>query len=152
MSDRIGIMRDGRMVQVGTPFNIYNEPRDKFVAQFMGEVNTLEVSRIDGRRVRANSNGAEFSVTSLPENFANGFLIIRPEVMKIGSSAQDLPNQVTGTLFNDYSLGSRLQYQVRGSDGYQWLVEKLQDEPYEGALDDDLVIGWRPEDSILVLE
>jgi spermidine/putrescine transport system ATP-binding protein len=45
MSDRIGIMREGAMVQVGTPADIYNSPRDKFVAQFMGEVNTLEVEK-----------------------------------------------------------------------------------------------------------
>jgi len=73
--------------------------------------------------------------------------------VKIGSAAETLENRVAGTLFNDYSLGSRLQYQVRSkNDGTHWLVEKLQDEPYEGALDEDVVIGWRPEDSILVAE
>ncbi len=153
MSDRIGIMRDGRMVQVGTPHAIYNRPRDKFVAQFMGEVNTLQVSKIDERHVRARSSGDQFEVAAALDGFEQGFLIIRPEVVKIGSSAETLANRVSGTLFNDYSLGSRLQYQVRSSnDGYHWLVEKLQDEAYEGALDEEVVIGWRPEDSILVAE
>ena len=45
MSDRIGIMKDGMLVQIGTPYEIYNRPVNKFVAQFMGEVNTLEVRR-----------------------------------------------------------------------------------------------------------
>jgi spermidine/putrescine transport system ATP-binding protein len=41
MSDRIGIMKDGTLVQIGTPDEIYNRPVDRFVAEFMGEVNTL---------------------------------------------------------------------------------------------------------------
>ncbi len=152
MSDRIGIMRDGRMVQVGDPYTIYNEPRDKFVAQFMGEVNTLEVRRVDERRVRAEASGDEYDVGRALDGFEHGFLIIRPEVVKIGEPAEGLSNRVAGTLFNDYSLGSRLQYQVRARDGNHWLVEKLQDEPFDGALDEEVVIGWRAEDSILVAE
>ena len=151
MSDRIGIMDSGKMVQVGTPNEIYNEPKNKFVAQFMGEVNTVEVERAGENRVRSLSDGAEFSVSREPDNFERGSLIIRPEIVKIGRAAEDMPNKVQGTLYNDYSLGSRIQYQVRGdSDDYQWLVERLQDEPYEGSLDDTVRIGWRPEDSILV--
>jgi len=151
MSDRIGIMDFGKMIQVGTPYEIYNEPNGKFVAQFMGEVNTVEVERVGEHRVRSISDGIEFSVNREPENFERGFLIIRPEIVKIGRAAEDMPNKVQGTVYNDYSLGSRIQYQVRAdSDGYQWLVERLQDEPYEGKLDDTVRIGWRPEDSILV--
>ncbi len=151
MSDRIGIMKDGRMVQVGTPAEIYNQPVNKFVAQFMGEVNILEVRRSGDHTVRAVTGGDEFVVGRELGRFEAGFLIIRPEVVKIGEAAEALPNRVRGTLFNDYSLGSRLQYQVRAAhDSAQWLVEKLQDEPFEGALDEEVVIGWRPEDSILV--
>lgn len=151
MSDRIGIMNFGKMVQVGTPHEIYNEPSDKFVAQFMGEVNTVEVERAGDLRVRSITDGTEFTVSKEPDNFQRGFLIIRPEIVKIGRAAEDLPNKVQGTVYNDYSLGSRVQYQVRSdSDSYHWLVERLQDEPYEGQLDDTVRIGWRPEDSILV--
>ncbi len=151
MSDRIGIMNFGKMIQVGLPHEIYNQPSNNFVAQFMGEVNTVEVESIGEHRVRSLSDATEYTVTNEPENFQQGYLIIRPEVVKIGRAAADLPNKVTGTVYNDYSLGSRIQYQVRAdSDGYQWLVERLQDEPYEGQLDDTVQIGWRPEDSILV--
>ena len=45
MSDRIGVMRAGRLVQVGTPEEIYNRPKDKFVSEFMGEVNVIGVRR-----------------------------------------------------------------------------------------------------------
>ena len=151
MSDRIGIMREGRMVQIGTPAEIYNQPINKFVAQFMGEVNTIEVMRAGDRVVKAIAGGLEFAIAETQDGFDRGFLVIRPEVMKIGPTAEALPNRFSGTLFNDYALGSRIQYQVRGdSDDYNWLIEKLQDAPFEGARGDTVTIGWRPDDSILV--
>jgi len=153
MSDRIGIMREGRIVQVGKPHEIYNEPVDKFVAQFMGEVNTLDVEADGADRVKDLASGMSYAVAKMPAGFTRGNLIIRPEVMKIGKGAADMPNKVEGVLFNDYALGSRIQYQVRSTTtDMQWLVERLQDEPYEGGLDDTVAIGWRPEDSILVSE
>lgn len=153
MSDRIGIMQEGRIVQVGSPSEIYNRPSNKFVAQFMGEVNTLEVEAAGGTTVRNLADGREFQVGRDLDGFERGFLIIRPEVVKIGPSAHGLANRIDGILFNDYALGSRIQYQVRvGDDGVHWLVERLQDEPYEGEAGASVTIGWRPEDGILVRE
>lgn len=153
MSDRIGIMRSGSLVQIGTPNEIYNRPVNKFVAQFMGEVNTIEVEADGVDQVRDRHGGGSFKVDSMPDGFTTGYLIVRPEVMKIGATAGGLANRIDGTIYNDYSLGSRVQYQVRsaGRDEH-WLVERLQDEPFEGRLDDAVSIGWRPQDSILVSE
>ena len=150
MSDRIGIMKDGTLVQIGTPDEIYNRPVDKFVAEFMGEVNTLEVEAAGPGRVRVAGGGPEYAVRNVPSSFTGGFLIIRPEVMKLGGDVSDLANVISGTLFNDYALGSRVQYQIRTASGEHWLVERLQDESFEGALGDEVMLGWRPEDCILV--
>ena len=153
MSDRIGIMREGRLVQIGTPDEIYNRPINKFVAQFMGEVNTLEVVAEGPGRVRDVHGNALFEVGAAPEGFTRGYLIIRPEVVKIGPAATQLPNRIEGKVYNDYSLGSRVQYQIRSAGRAEhWLVERLQDEPFEGGLDKPVTIGWRAEDSILVSE
>jgi spermidine/putrescine transport system ATP-binding protein len=153
MSDRIGIMKDGRIMQVGSPGDIYNKPSNKFVAQFMGEVNTLEVESAGPAKVRNLADGREFQVDRDLDGFDGGFLIIRPEVVKIGEQAGRLVNRIEGTLFNDYALGSRIQYQVRAEGvGAHWLVERLQDEPFDGQRGDTVTIGWRPEDGILVRE
>lgn len=153
MSDRIGILNEGRLIQIGSPDDIYNRPKNKFVAQFMGEVNTISVKRCGRSKVRDSHTGGEFDVSSKAEELESGFLIIRPEVMKIGQSAQSMPNRIEGVLFNDYALGSRVQYQVRSADGENhWLIERLQDDPYSGNAGDTVVIGWRPEDSILVAQ
>ena len=152
MSDRIGIMKEGRLVQIGTPNTIYNRPVDKFVAQFMGEVNTVEVQALGAGKVRAVHSEEVYAVGDLPADFTRGFLIIRPEVLKIGAEASGLANTLSGRLFNDYALGSRVQYQVRSAGGAQWLVERLQDDPFESTSDAEVLLGWRPEDSILVRE
>ena len=116
----------------------------------MGEVNTVAVEAAGPDAVRIAGGGPEFVVRDVPADFAGGFLIIRPEVVKLGRAASDVANTLTGTLFNDYALGSRIQYQIRTADDAHWLVERLQDEPFEGALGDEVTVGWRPEDSILV--
>ncbi len=153
MSDRIAIMDFGSIIQIGTPDEIYNKPINKFVAQFMGEVNTFSV-KVAGNGQVSDVNGAgTFHVTDLPSDFDEGYLIIRPEVMKIGSGASKLPNQIHGIIHNDYALGSRVQYHVRseGQDEH-WLVERLQDEPFDGKVGENVALGWRPEDAILVSE
>ncbi len=151
MSDRIGILNHGHLIQIGSPDDIYNRPQNKFVAQFMGEVNTLAVVKATGNQVKERSSGSLYEVAGNAPAIESGFLIIRPEVMKIGGVAESLPNQIRGVLFNDYALGSRIQYQVRSADGEnQWLVERLQDEPYAGQAGESVTIGWRAEDSILV--
>jgi spermidine/putrescine transport system ATP-binding protein len=151
MSDRIGILREGRMIQVGTPDDIYNRPVDKFVAQFMGEVNTISVTKETATTVKCTTTGATYKVTADLDGFDEGFLIIRPEVMKIGGSTKGLSNKVEGVLYNDYALGSRVQYQVRTEHGGDhWLVERLQDDPFDGTSGDKVTVGWRPDDSILV--
>ena len=152
MSDRIGIMKEGMLVQIGTPNEIYNRPVNKFVAQFMGEVNTVEVRATGADNVRAVEGEGVYRVKDMPADFTRGFLIIRPEVMKIGSAAAGVANTLSGRLFNDYALGSRVQYQVRSADGAQWLVERLQDDPFDGDPEAVVTLGWRPQDSILVSE
>ena len=151
MSDRIGILNHGKLIQIGSPDDIYNRPLNKFVAQFMGEVNTLAVEKAGTGKVKDSTTGSMFEITENGQEFESGFMIIRPEVMKIGSAANALPNRIQGVLFNDYALGSRIQYQVRSADGEdQWLVERLQDDPFSGNAGEPVTIGWRAEDSILV--
>ena len=60
MSDRIVVMRDGKIEQDGTPREIYEEPKNLFVASFIGEINIFDAEvlhRVDEHRVRANVEG-----------------------------------------------------------------------------------------------
>ena len=149
MSDRIGIMREGKLVQVGTPDEIYNQPRNKFVSEFMGEVNIIEVQRAADDRLECPSLETQVVGPSQPPGFESGHLVIRPESVRFLNSSGSAENSVQGTLYNIYSLGSRMQYQVRVGT-HVFLVEKLREQGYEGGLDDVVEIGWDARDSILV--
>ena len=96
MSDRIGIMREGRLVQVGSPAEIYGRPRDRFVARFMGEVNLLRVS------------GGRIEALDLPGPEGEGWLVLRPEALRParpGAPGVDFEAEVREA----YHLGSRVQ-------------------------------------------
>ncbi|MFT5112625.1 MAG: spermidine/putrescine transport system ATP-binding protein [Parasphingorhabdus sp.] len=150
MSDRIGIMDAGKLIQVGAPREIYNTPANRFVAEFMGEINVIEVTR-SGKGLVKDKQGNELMVGTMPKDFETGSLVIRPEVIKISKTENAQFNSIEVQLYNEYPLGSRIQYQVRRLDtGEPWLVERLQDEAFDAELGDSAIIGWKPEDSILV--
>jgi spermidine/putrescine transport system ATP-binding protein len=116
----------------------------------MGEVNMLAVERINGTEFRLAQNGQSITFSAAPATFTSGQLVLRPELVRIGDAAAGLPNRLQGTLFNEYSLGSRVQYQVRVPEVGTWVVERLRDEPFAGQLDTPVQIGWRAQDGILV--
>lgn len=150
MSDRIGVMRGGRFLQVGTPNEIYTAPRDKFVSEFMGEVNVLPVKLAGDRLVPVDLPGS-FSAPALPAGFASGYLVIRPESVRLLARADEAENSLRGRLYNEYVLGSRVQYQVRVGEQV-FIVEKLRQQAFRGSLDDEVIIGWDRQDSLLVAE
>ena len=151
MSDRIGVMRAGRLVQVGSPQQIYTAPRSKFVAEFIGDVNILPVALDPGGALAAEGMPGRFRAPPLPAGFAAGHLVIRPEFLRFVSAAGEADNMLAGRLYNEYVLGSRVQYQVRVGERV-FLVEKLRQQAFAGALDDEVRIGWDARDSILVAE
>ncbi|MEM7223807.1 MAG: ABC transporter ATP-binding protein [Pseudomonadota bacterium] len=151
MSDRIGIMRSGKLVQVGTPDEIYNQPTNRFVSEFMGEVNLLQVEATGDGQLASPGFEARFRPPPGANGVRAGHLVIRPESLRFLAKAEDAENALSGTLYNEYSLGSRIQYQVRVGEQV-FLVEKLREHRYRGDLDDAVVIGWDAGDSILVSE
>ena len=112
MSDRIAIMRDGRIVQAGTPAEIYSRPNSRFVAEFMGEVNTFTV---------ANGRIAELDITCDGE--PDGYLVVRPEFLRPLPGGVDADVRFTARLDNDYMLGSRTQFHL--SAGESVLIAEL---------------------------
>ena len=149
MSDRIGIMRAGSLVQVGAPDEIYSRPASRFVSEFMGEVNILEVEA-NGQGLYCAGLDASLRAPAA-EGFESGFLVIRPEYLRFLGAGETADNRVEGVLYNEYALGSRIQYQVRVG-GQVFIVEKLREQRYQGALDDSVTIGWDARDSVLAPE
>ncbi len=151
MSDRIGVMRAGKLVQVGTPQQIYSAPNTRFVSEFVGDVNVIPVSLGGDSMLDAPSLGQKLRPPKLPQGFAKGYLVIRPEYLTFVSGGDESGNALRGRLYNEYALGSRIQYQVRVGESV-FVVEKLRQQPFAGQLDDEVTIGWDAQDAILVTD
>ena len=88
ISDRVVIMKDGRIQQVGTPREIYAYPQTKFVADFMGKANFINVNVLgmEGEAARIEIDGERFTVPR-PGNAAPksgpALLVVRPEALKL---------------------------------------------------------------------
>ena len=116
ISDRVVVMSQGCMEQVGTPANIYNFPTSEFVAQFVGQLNLLPVTQVDlkngscvlGGQTVKFEHSSERKVSETPR------LAIRPEELQIGTGEgrNALKGRVESVLF----LGSvvRLRVDVGG--------------------------------------
>jgi spermidine/putrescine transport system ATP-binding protein len=151
MSDRIGVMRSGKLIQVGTPQEIYAAPRTKFVSEFIGDVNVLPVKAQGKNKLRSPVLESALAAPPIPADFDEGYLVIRPEFMRFVNGAARADNTLRGRLYNEYVLGSRIQYQVRTGEQV-FVVEKLREQAQPGKLDEEVVIGWDAKDSILVTD
>ncbi|MCQ8781056.1 ABC transporter ATP-binding protein [Mangrovibrevibacter kandeliae] len=112
MSDRIVVMNEGRADQIGTPFEIYNRPKTRFVASFVGNLSLLEGEGTgDARAILAGDE----VILPFP---ARGRVILglRPEAASLQASA-DRTNQLTGRIDEVNFLGSlvRLRVAVAGA-------------------------------------
>ncbi|MDY0885473.1 ABC transporter ATP-binding protein [Dongia soli] len=151
MSDRIGVMRAGHLVQVGTPHEIYTAPQSKFVSEFIGDVNVIAVQAQANGQLHAAEFGTSFAPPRLPNGFTSGHLVVRPEFLRFLDRPDSAVNCLEGRLYNEYALGSRIQYQVRVGE-HVFIVEKLRQQAFGGQRDDAVLIGWDAKDSILVAE
>ncbi len=157
MSDRIAIMKEGRFVQIAVADEIYSRPVNRFVAEFMGEVNLFDVEGVDGGVFRApemeihvNGGGGDFGLSLAPGE--TGTLVVRPEFMRFLPSGETADFILSGILHAEYALGSRIQYEVEISGGEMVTVEKLREDRFTGALGDTVVLGFDLEAVHLIRE
>ena len=122
MSDRIAVMSDGRVEQIGSPQEIYNSPASLFVAGFIGSANLLpgEVVSSDGdETVVALSSGSTIrSRTSAPRHHGQPVsVMLRPE--RLTASADELPDgrSVEGTVADVVFQGPTARLIVHLADG-----------------------------------
>ncbi|MCC7106772.1 MAG: ABC transporter ATP-binding protein [Chloroflexi bacterium] len=131
MSDWVAVMNHGRVVQWGTPWEVYYQPRTPFMADFVGSVNLIRAATvsISEGRVRVRLAGREVDLPlhdGAPTAGADVLLSIRPETLRLAPNAQDttdsaipLAGMVTGRAF----LGHLMRYTVR-VDQQDWIVEQ----------------------------
>lgn len=162
LSDRIAVMHEGRIEQIGTPSEIYESPQTTFVADFIGDTNLFkgQVEHCDSnRQLVITEMGLKIEVQQpevTPAQIQRGDTVavsVRPE--KISLNSYPLGGSINcfeGRLVNAMYLGTHLQYVVQLTSGEQITV--LQSKTDEGIPDADtpLYICWKPCDCLALSE
>jgi spermidine/putrescine transport system ATP-binding protein len=153
MSDRIGVMDHGKLLQVGTPQEIYERPATRMVADFIGETNFLSVLVIGAGRARLDG-GDEIAVNS-PGEAGRKTLAVRPEHMRLALPTADVPsgkNYLQGTVHRRVYLGNALAYEVDVA-GTRVRVRHGSTTGEEHFGDGDAVaVVWDPADAAVLEE
>ena len=122
LSDRIVVMSEGRVEQIGTPFEVYNFPRTAFVASFVGTLNILRGRVLDPARGRIVIDGQEIVAARGLENAAVGevrSIALRPEIVSLDAAGAG--NRMAGTVEDVNFLGSIVRIRVRFGENGVWL-------------------------------
>ncbi|HET6487167.1 MAG TPA: ABC transporter ATP-binding protein [Spirochaetia bacterium] len=151
ISDRVVVMRAGRIEQAGAPAEIYNRPANGFVASFVGASNVLRVTVVDPACGKVSIDGQEIS-TAKPILKSVGeelHLTIRPESISLrnGTSSN---NHLRGTLESVVFLGSVVRLVIR-SGAMELIVDSFND-PQAGLppLGSEVTVGFAPQACLLL--
>ena len=121
MSDRLAVMRDGRIVQVGTPSAVYEGPADTYVADFLGVSNLMAVDIVErgpGSRCQARLGETVLTVEHGGQEAPDrSHAVIRPERVKIEEFGSPGPNRVPAMVERLVYLGSSTQIFLRLAAG-----------------------------------
>lgn len=160
MSDRIGVMNHGVFEQVGTPEEIYNNPKTRFVADFIGDTNLLEAQvrekngdglyelSLRGDAIQARSD----LVLEPGENVS---ISVRPEKIRLSykSDSEHLSEafKLAGKVLNNYFVGATVRTAIRLDNETELIVsngQNIEGLPEAGR---SVWVSWRPTDAVIVI-
>jgi spermidine/putrescine transport system ATP-binding protein len=154
MSDRIAVMHRGKVEQLGLPEELYDHPKTRFVADFMGTTNLLKgsVESIDAGVAAVRLVGGDRCWAAASDGIGPGYTIeisIRPEAVTIGGPGTGGPGAIQGRIEQSAFLGAGVQYLVRSQGGS--LVSVIATKSGRRFVaGDDVEIGWAPKDALVV--
>jgi spermidine/putrescine ABC transporter ATP-binding subunit len=153
MSDRIAVMHAGRVEQVGTPAEIYETPRTRFVAGFIGEANFFEGIAEDGETVR-HRDGCSWLLPARARVRGEGVCVaVRPELLRVSRPGESAPgeNHLPGTVRELVFLGETIHVVVVLAGGEVVRAALRNDgalaRPFPWRAGDPVEVAWRPEDA-----
>lgn len=126
MSDRIAVLSNGRIEQIGTPREIYNSPKTAFVAGFIGSTNQLSldhIENIDGARVAVTTEGMRLKLDPRAPDKVIPRLFVRPERVRFTTREDSSPNVYPAQVISEEYLGEDVVYTVRTACGANLTVK-----------------------------
>ncbi|MEW6731403.1 MAG: ABC transporter ATP-binding protein [Acidobacteriota bacterium] len=155
MSDRIAVMRQGHIEQIGSAQEIYEHPRTEFVADFIGVSNiiSVEVVSTESGRTRLRIGDTELSLTTTQTLPANGQIkiAVRPEKIRLSQTAQGLA--LAGIIEERVYLGDSTHWRIRLKDGSLITVfeqnHSINNLTSHYTIGQSIYLNWDEQNSIL---
>ncbi|MEX2443400.1 MAG: ABC transporter ATP-binding protein [Alkalispirochaeta sp.] len=149
MSDKIVVMNNGKIMQVGSPEQVYNHPADPFVADFIGNANFLEsqVTAVNDTGVTVTIGGKNFVIDRgrvYPEVCVGDevYVTVKPEAMEISQDPGDLTGRVDVNSF----VGAVTEYKVEFDGQFITVIHSNTGETVTlHHMDDEVSIHLNPE-------
>jgi putative spermidine/putrescine transport system ATP-binding protein len=151
LADRLVVMSQGVIQQIGTPAELYEHPANAFVADFIGKSNFLK-GRLAGPGRFVTEGGLEIKVPA--DGASASLLAVRPEKIQLGTPAMGLDNRLQGTVDLVTYLGSLTEYRIRLTPTETVTVSRPNADRAEtaAAQGQAVVLGWRAEAGLLLAE
>jgi putative spermidine/putrescine transport system ATP-binding protein len=152
MADTIVVMAAGKIQQVGSPIEIYREPANRFVADFIGQSNLLDADYEAGDQVRVGDHPARIgNIPQLIEPGRKVTISIRPEDIRLGPAGAIGPNQLPGQIIFVRDMGSSIEAHIACA-GKQLISVSTPREWPGGHANDAVSVELPPEACRLLLE
>lgn len=148
MSDRIVVLKAGEVHQIGTPQEIYFEPKTAFVADFIGTTNLIEVTG-EGRQ-DVSYGGVSFDGGKPVEKGQNYKVSVRPESAVLSKEKAEGRVNIPAKITNEMFLGEKVRYFLTDQLDKEWIVDMF--DPGKTILSGDCFITFRPERAWLIKE
>ncbi len=158
VAHRIAVMDRGRIVQAAQPAEIYEQPRSRWVAAFIGDVNLIDGRVVEagaGVAVIADKGGRRYQVAADVEEGAEVAIAVRPEKvrMEAGCLPGDAANAVCGRICDIGYLGGMSVYKVRLDDGAVMKaavanVARTSGQAFSAG--DEVWLSWPPEAAVVL--
>lgn len=155
MSDRIIVMNEGLIEQIGSPTEIYERPKTRFIADFIGETNifTGEYLRKDKNHVYINCEGNEITAIGNGENIdTNGqvYIAVRPEKMDLTEQPKENMSLLDCIFKEKIYIGSVTKLVLELPSGQEVMVNETVENRQLVEKGGKIQVCWQPEDSVLL--
>jgi putative spermidine/putrescine transport system ATP-binding protein len=145
MSDRIAVMNRGRIEQVGPPAAVYERPRTRFVADFIGEINVFDGRFAEGRFIGAD--GRPLPAPQAPAQAAAA-IAVRPENLRLVGREDAI---LWGRIETANYLGGATLYRLAAPDGRALLAKETNAGGRQArAPGDEVGLAWDAADAVML--
>jgi ABC-type Fe3+/spermidine/putrescine transport system ATPase subunit len=155
LADRICVMRDGAILQLGTPGDIYYRPTGSFVAGFIGETNLLPITvtkrgkaEIEYRAVDITDANGKIASTLVAEGVMKGaaLLMVRPELLQVLKPKETADGMIGAEVVEMFGKGGTVQYRARTESGQTLVIEIPGTSALPMRIGDKVRLGFAKKD------